>query len=246
MQNFFGKTALVIGGSGGIGASICKELSKKECSLIIHGSHESEKFNNLVDDLQKSTNVKKIIQHFDSGFVNNFSKSAINISAKEADIICICFGPFMQKKLHEMEVNNWEYVVNLNLLLPSLIISSALPHMMENKWGRFLLFGGTRTERINAFETNAAYAATKTAVSSLARSIALEYAKFGITSNVLFPGFTKTEYMSDELCGSLSEKMPQKRLINTAEVATLAMNLLEQPMVNGALVSIDGGWDPAF
>ncbi len=190
--------------------------------------------------------TKKIVQYLDVGFAKTFSNSTLNKSVKDADIICVCYGPFLQQKLHEMDSQSWEKMIELNLLLPALVISSALPQMMEKKWGRFLLIGGTRTERVNAFATNAAYASSKTALSTLVRSTALEYAKYGITCNALFPGFTKTEYLREDICDILSSKMPQKRLIEATEVAETAINVLKQPMVNGSLISIDGGWDPAF
>ncbi len=246
MKNISGKNTLIIGGSGGIGASICKELAKANCTLFVHGSRESTKFDQLIAELNTITSATPIVQKLEVGFANNFSKTPLIKAIESADIICICFGPFLQKKLHEMDIDSWAQMYELNAMLPSIVVSAALPSMMDKKWGRLLLFGGTRTDRVNAFATNAAYASAKTAVSTLVRSTALDYAKYGITCNALFPGFTKTEYMADDLCDFLCKKMPQNRLIEAREVARMAVNLLENPMMNGSLVSIDGGWDPAF
>ena len=132
----------------------------------------------------------------------------------------------------------------LNYALPGLLVSTALPYMISNKWGRILLFGGTRTQNVNGFLTNAAYAGAKTGVCSLVRSVALAYAPYGITCNALLPGMTDTEYVSQQTRASLAKKMPSKKLISTMTVAESGMFLLEQAELNGVLLNVDSGWDP--
>lgn len=246
MQDLSGKKALVVGGSGGIGAAICRKLARCDVSLIIHGGHDSLGFTALTSELKELVQVETLVQCLNMGFAKTFSQTALNSVLKDTDIICICFGPFLQKSLHEMNSEDWENMMELNFVLPGLILSSALPCMMEKGWGRILLMGGTRTDRVNAFVTNAAYGAAKTATASLVRSTAIAYAQYGITCNGIFPGFTKTEYLSEVQCEKLVQKMPQKRLILPEEIAETVVHILQQPMINGALVSMDGGWDPSL
>lgn len=246
MQSLSGKTALVIGGSGGIGASTCRKLARCGSSLIVHGGHDSVRFTKLTNELKEMVPTEALVQCLNTGFTKTFLQTALNDAVKCADIICVCFGPFLQKNLHDMNSDDWEKIADLDFVLPGLILSSALPCMMKKKWGRFLLMGGTRTEHVNGFVTNAAYGAAKTAVASLVRSTALAYAQYGITCNGIFPGFTETEYLSEVQCVKLAQKMPQKRLIEPEEIAETAVHMLQQPMLNGALVSMDGGWDPSF
>lgn len=246
MQSLSGKTALVIGGSGGIGVAICRKLASNGTSLIVHGGHDSLGFTALISDLNEFVPAEKIVQCLDIGFSKTFPKTALNSAVQCADIICICFGPFLQKSLHSMDTEDWQIVADLDFVLPGLILSSALPYMMEKKWGRFLLMGGTRTDRVNGFVSNAAYGAAKTAIASLVRSTSIAYAQYGITCNGIFPGFTKTEYLSELLCLEMAQKMPQKRLIEPDEIAETVVHVLQQPMLNGSLVSMDGGWDSSI
>ncbi len=244
MENIAGKTALVVGGSGGIGAAVCSKLADCGTDLIIHGSAESAKFDALAKRLSKKVRVEKIIQRFESGFEASFNKTRLNQTLVHADIVCVCFGPFIQKELHRTTAEDWQIAAGLNYVLPGIIISSALPAMMQKGWGRFLLMGGTRTDRIRSFKTNAAYAGAKTALATLARSTAVCYARYGITCNVILPGFTQTEYISESEQKKHAERMPLHKLVETENIAEAAIFLLRQPMINGAMLNVDGGWEP--
>jgi NAD(P)-dependent dehydrogenase (short-subunit alcohol dehydrogenase family) len=116
--------------------------------------------------------------------------------------------------------------------------------MKANGWGRILLFGGTGTQGVAGFRTNAAYAGAKTAVSSLVKSVACEYAACGITCNALLPGFTDTEYLSDETRDALKAKIPGGVLLTPAQIAQSARFVLTHAEINGALINLDKGWKP--
>jgi hypothetical protein len=81
--------------------------------------------------------------------------------------------------------------------------------------------------------TNAAYAAAKTGLSSLVKSVALGYASFGITCNAVCPGLTDTEYLSPADRKALAAKNPDGRLVEAAEVARAGLFLLSEGSVNG-------------
>lgn len=245
MESIDGKTALIIGGSGGIGSCICTALAGCGVHLIIHGGSESTPFDVLAENLGQRVRVEKRIQYFESNFLADFNSTPLYKDAQKADIICVCFGPFVQKALEDTDSADWGRAA-LNYLLPGVIVSAALRPMIKRAWGRFLFFGGTRTDRINAFRTNAAYAGAKTALSSLVRSVALTYAAQGITCNAVLPGFTRTEYVSEAARKMLAAKMPQKKLVEPAEIADAAVFLLQNPMLNGVLLPVDGGWAPDF
>lgn len=131
-----------------------------------------------------------------------------------------------------------------NLAFPGALVSAVLPHMIASRWGRILLFGGTRTDTIRGFATNAAYAAAKTALSTLAKSVAMAYASSGITCNVICPGFVDSPKVDSVAKQALAAKTPDGILISPADIAELAMMLLKNGLYNGTVVTADKGWNP--
>jgi 3-oxoacyl-[acyl-carrier protein] reductase len=159
------------------------------------------------------------------------------------DILVVAFGPFMRKSLSEMAVSDWERLSLLDLALPGALSSAVFPAMAERGWGRILLFGGTRTDGIRAYSSNAAYAAAKTGLAVLAKSLAAEGAPKGVGSLLVCPGFVDTEYLSAAEREALRLRAPAGRLLKPGEVAGPALDLIaaEPCAASGAVICIDGG-----
>lgn len=260
-QPFAGKRALVVGGSGGIGAAICRQLARQGLSrLTVHGGHQSSRFAALVNELYdiKEASAKEtasglslstLVQEFSTESFSSLPQSLLATYARECDILCVCYGPFLQKPLEAMTAADWAQTALLDYALPGFLVSAAIPGMKQRGWGRILLFGGTGTESRREFMTNAAYAGAKTAVGTLVQSTAAAYASYGITCNALLPGFTQTEYTGTAAAGldsasALAKKMPGGRLLEADSLARTALFLLENPDINGALLRCDRGWSP--
>jgi Dehydrogenases with different specificities (related to short-chain alcohol dehydrogenases) len=226
---FYGKKAVVVGGSGGIGRAIADGLFEAGASVNIVGRHVSPGNGSFVLDLERTE-----------------SHEAVIALVQDADILCVVRGPFLQKPLHETVPEEWTSIVYSNLTFPGILVSSALSHMCSSGWGRILLFGGTRTDSVRGFRTNAAYAAAKTGISSLVRSVAMEYAASGITCNAICPGFVDTDYLDAQTKRALALKNPDEKLISVKEIADLALLLLGNNVYNGVVMPADKGWTPAF
>lgn len=247
MGIFTGKKAVVIGGSGGIGRQISLKLAQCGASLVIQGAHDSEKFLSLVKEIKEksSVEVKPIVHEFKAEKIWEVEKSILTNEVGSSDILCVCYGPFLQKKLDCMNMSDWCNISLLDYALAGFFTSTALSSMRMRKWGRVLLFGGTRTSSIEGFRTNAAYAGAKTGLCSLVKSIAKEYSQYGITGNAILPGFTDTEYLNERQKSELAQKMPSGRLLEPQKIAEMAINLMANPEMNGVLLNMDGGWTPS-
>jgi len=249
MSCFSGKKAVVIGGSGGIGKALSYQLVCSGASLCIQGGHDSPEFTGYIEKLKNcsvsaDTKISREILHFDAENFTDLCRTKLAEILDGTDILCVCFGPFLQKSLDKTTLEEWQRIALLDYALPGYCTSTVLPYMIRKRWGRILLFGGTRTYSLQAFRTNAAYAGAKTAVCSLVRSIACEYGDKGITCNALLPGFTNTEYLDNSEKAVLAEKMPGGTLITPESVAVSGMMLLENENLNGVLLNIDRGWNP--
>lgn len=241
-----GKKALVVGGSGGIGREISILLARNGTDLTIHGSAMSEKFSSLVQEIRTETgrNSEVIAQNLLDSTFSELESSPLFAAARKTDILCVCFGPFVQKPLHETNLQDWEKVALFDYALPGLLISAALPNMMKNNFGRILLFGGTGTSHRTEFSTNSAYAGAKSGLNVLVSSIAANYAGYGITCNAIMPGFVETEYISESQKSVLASKMPLGSMICANKMAENALFLLKNADINGTWLRADRGWSP--
>ena len=254
------KKTVIIGASGGIGRKLALELASTTQELVLHGlsqekldSLKDEIHNKLSENFSDKTNFPKVTDisyKFTPSFFTKEDDSSTESAKnqllehiKTADTLCICYGPFLQKPLHLTTKSEWLESSSLVFALPGFFVSQVLPHMMEEKFGRILLFGGTRTDSVNGYKTNAVYGAGKTAVCSLVKSVCLEYSQYGIRCNAILPGFVETEYVTDAQMKHYRTLLNSEEIIEAKSVAKTAKFLLENEDVNGVLFRIDRGWN---
>lgn len=214
------KNAVVIGGTSGIGFELAKILCKNECSVCVSGRH---------DPCEQG--LEFIPADFTGGHLDLDEFPPLREKLCKADILCVSYGPFVQKPLHLTTAQDWQTLALYDYALAGMAVSSVLPGMMERKFGRIVLFGGTRTESVRSYKTNAAYAGAKTAISVLVKSVSAEYRKYGVTCNAVLPGF-------------VNGAKDKSDAVSAHSVAQSAFSLIQNENLNGVLLNVDRGWQP--
>jgi len=235
---FLGKKALVVGGTGGIGRAVAIGLAERGTELTVHGGSSKERLESTLKAVRESGAKAE-------GFILSLDRPGaadeILGYSSQTDILVCAWGPFKRGNIEDYSPELWQNMVAYNLIFPGILVSGVLRGMIERNWGRILLFGGTNTDTIRGFTTTAAYSAAKTALGVLAKSVAKSCASRGITCNVLCPGLTNTEYTQEELRRYNSEKSPGGKPLSPAQIAIAALAILENPCINGAVVTADQG-----
>lgn len=164
----------------------------------------------------------------------------------EPDILVVAYGPFLRATLAETAAEDWSRLALLDLALPGALASALLPGMSARRWGRMLFFGGTRTDGIRAYRSNAAYAAAKTGLSVLVKSLAAEGAPDNVAAIAICPGLVDTEYLDDETRAALRAMAPGGILLDPETIARHAIDLIDADPcpASGAILGLDGGFAP--
>ena len=216
LLDFSGKNALVIGGTSRVGLEIASLLAAEGASVTVTGR-------------TYSGNLPFIQTDFETDFDVSFSD--VEEKVRETDILVVCYGPFVRKSLDSTDSADWKKLALCDYALPGMLVSSALSGMVPRKWGRIVLFGGTRTESVRAYKSNAAYAGAKTGLSVIVKSVSSEYRNKGITCNAILPGF-------------MNNPPEEKVFVDKKLVAKEVIHLIQNKELNGVLLNIDCGWAP--
>lgn len=238
------KIAIVTGAARGIGKAIAEKLASMNDTVIITDISESGE---AATSELKSKGYDVFFEKVDVTDLKNVVNAVRKINEKfgRIDILVNNAGIRPTKPFGEMEYKDWQKVLDVNLNGVFNFCSVVLPLMQENRWGRIINISSLAAQQ-GSTGGHSHYSASKAAVVGLSKSLAREYAKFGITVNAVAPGWIDTEGWEGELDGKREEfaaKIPLGRLGSPEDVAKGVAFLAsdDSEYITGITLPINGG-----
>lgn len=244
-MNFENKTAIVTGGSRGIGFSIAKKLAQGGANVaILYGSNESRAIAAKEELLQYGT---KIEHYFCDVSDFEASQKVVEKVIEDfggVDILVNNAGITRDKLVLNMEENDFDAVIAVNLKGTFNMIKHTYKHFMKKRYGRIVNTSSIIGLVGNAGQAN--YAASKAGIIALTKSVAKELAGRGVTANAVAPGYIDTDMtnvLSDKVKDAMQAQIPAKRIGTPEDVADVVAFLCsdEAAYVTGEVIRIDGG-----
>ena len=247
MMNFAGKTAVVTGGSRGIGRAICEELARGGANVVLCYAGRAEAAQETVtacEDLgAKALAVQCNVA--DEAQVKALMDAAVKEFGR-IDILVNNAGVTRDGLVMMMKEADFDAVIDTNLKGTFLCMKAVSRIMMKQRYGRIVNLSSVVGLRGNAGQVN--YAASKAGVVGMTKSLAKELASRGVTVNAVAPGYVLTDMTKDVMAdeknvAAVTRMISLRRYAQPEEIAGV-INFLASPAggyITGQLIPVDGG-----
>ena len=237
------RTALVTGGAGGIGVAICRDLAGLGAKVIVVDIDEA-RARAVADSLPNAESAA-----VDLGDPASVDRTMNDLSRRgvSVDILVNNAGVSRVQRFLESSPDTWDDMWRVNLRAPMQLTHGLLPGMVDREWGR-LIYISTDGARAGA-GGESVYATCKAGLFGLAKTLAREAARHGVTSNVVCPGLIDTPMLrsnQDEQPGvvdALLRTIPIRRAGRPEEVSGMVAYLCTDraSYITGQTLSVSGG-----
>lgn len=242
MFDLTGKTALVTGATGGIGAEIARALHAQGAHVVLSGTRES-----VLQDLGRQMGARTSAVPADLSdpeAVDGLVEAAEAAAGQPLDILVANAGITRDGLLMRMKDEDWAAVLRVNLESYFRLCRAATKGMMRRRYGRII--GITSVVGVMGNPGQANYAASKAGMIGFSKSLAQEVATRGITVNCVAPGFIEspmTDALSDPQKAQILSTIPSSKLGSGQDVAAACVYLAsaEAGYVTGQTLHVNGG-----
>lgn len=235
------KRALVTGGSGAIGAAICRRLAAAGMHVIVQGNRNIEAAERLVEELHFAGHAAQAVG-FDVADADHTAHALEGLLQDgPIQVVVNNAGVHDDALMVGMDNNQWHRVIDISLSGFFHVTQPLLLPMMATRWGRIINMSSIAGIMGNQGQTN--YAAAKAGLHGATKSLAMELATRGITVNAVAPGIIDTAMSAEAFPPDVVKQLvPMKRAGTPEEVASLVSFLAseEASYISGQIISVNG------
>lgn len=253
-----GKTALITGSTSGIGLGYARALAAEGAHIMINGFGDRSEIDGYVEELKKLSGDAV------------YCGADLTKASEIRDMVTLCQdrlgGPDIVinnagiqhvAPIDEFPEDKWDAIIAIILSSAFHVTKAALPAMKQKKWGRIINTGSMHSLVASPYKS--AYNAAKHGISGFTKTVALEVAELGITSNNICPGYVWTPLVEGQIPDTMKTRglsrdevindvllahQPTKKFATIEQIAAMAVYLCreEASIITGTDIKIDGGW----
>ena len=241
MINLENKNIILTGATGGIGDAIVETLQSLKANILVTGTNES-KLENLKKKYKNLITIKQDISNHDEieGFIDKCNSELED----KIDVLINNAGITKDNLSIRMNKEEWDKVISINLTSTFLLSKFVIKKMLKKKFGKIINITSVVGHTGNLGQAN--YSASKGGVTSMSKSLSIEYAKKNITVNCIAPGFIETamtEKINDDYKNQLKAKIPLDRFGTPQDIANCTAFLCSDisNYITGETIHVNGG-----
>ncbi len=252
------KTAIVTGSTSGIGLGIARGLAEAGMDIVLNGFGDPE----AIEEERLGVEKLGVRCHYDGADMSKPEEITALVEDTigrfgRLDVLVNNAGIQNVQPVEEFPPEKWDLILAINMSSAFHTVRAALPHMKERAWGRIINIASAHGLIASPFKS--AYVTAKHGVLGFTKTVALEVAEHGITSNAICPGYVLTPLVENQIAdtakarGMTEEQVvrdvmlaPQwtKKFVTVEQLAGTALFLCSEAADNitGIALPVDGGW----
>ncbi len=234
------KRALVTGGSGGIGAAVCRRLAADGHYVIVHANLRIAEAERVASAIRGAGGSAEAVAFDVTDRLKTAARLELLLEEGPIQVLVNNAGIVDDAVMPAMKPEQWTRVIDVSLNGFFNVTRPLLLPMMATRWGRIVNMSSVAGVTGNRGQAN--YAAAKSGLHGATRSLAIELASRGVTANAIAPGFIDTEMTRAVTKEAIERLVPMKRAGTPDEVAALVAFLASDAAgyISGQVISING------